>query len=188
MLEVSHRLFGVRHAERHIFRLHIIGQCEPRPVIQGQHVGEREPIEYLRYSVPHLDHDPAKHARVDVIAVLAGLECRPARTSDRRQRAVQGPDHLPYFDFAGALRRHISATRTFLGAHNARVAQITEDGVEKFLGDVVRLGNVTALRRFTGGQGGELHESLEPVLSFGSQHVKMKSSRGGPVIDNSFYR
>ena len=105
----------------------------------GVHVGKRDPIEHLGHCVAHLRHQQADRAGFHVLAVPTRLISRPAGAADRGQRPVDRADHLADLDLGGCAREAVAA------AWATGVAQFAENGIEKFLRDVVRLCDVDRL-------------------------------------------
>jgi len=111
------------------------------------HVGQRHAIQHVGNRVANLRHHQAHATGFDIAAVPARLIGRAARTGDRRQRPVDGTDHLTYLDLARYPREPIAATGPLLALHNTGVAQFSENSVEKFLRYGVRFGDVDRLGR-----------------------------------------
>src|SRR5882724_10873313 len=64
------------------------------PALPLQRVGQRAFVERAGERVARLQHRPPDGAGGDVAAIGAGPELRAAGAGDRRERAIDRPDHL----------------------------------------------------------------------------------------------
>ena len=76
------------------------------------------------------------------------------------------------FDVTRRAREHVAAARAFSAIHDARIAKITENRIEKFFWDVIALGNFDGLRRLARLKCSEMGEGLETVFALSSKHVR----------------
>lgn len=105
-------------------------------IAEPAHVGEAAMVEDSGDYVAHLGHHQAYGTRGLVAAILAACIACPARSGERRERAVECPDHCAHHDPFGRARQHIAAVLAFPAGENAHVAEFAEDRVEKFFWDL----------------------------------------------------
>ena len=79
-------------------------------------------------------------------------------------------------DLGGRLGEAVAAILAFAALHEAGIAQFAQDRVEEFLRDVVGGGDVADESQLAGRQLRQMHEGLEAVFAFFSQHCLNASS------------
>ncbi len=143
----------------------------PHRLRTRQHVRDGQCVQHLRHRVAHLGHGQPHGAGLDVLAVTARLISGAAGAADRRQRPVEGADHIADLDRGGLAGQRIAAAGTFLAVNEAGIAQVAQDGVEKLLWNIVGLRNVAGLGGLTRRQRGKMHQRLQSVFSLCREHA-----------------
>ncbi len=104
--------------------------------------------------VAHLLHRDVQPARF-LVRTRTRLVGGHAHARDRRQRAVEQPDHFPQRDLLRRLGQRVAALDAALALEDATVAQGEQDLLEELFGDVRALGD-----------GGNLNQAVRPLLRF----------------------
>lgn len=145
-------------------------QLDRKIVIVGiAHGGEAAIIQHFGDCLPHLQHHVADLAG-RLVAILAALILRAAGARDWRQRPVKHAHDMADLDFGGRPGKAVAAFLAFAALDEAGIAQLAQDGVEKFLRDVVAGGDVVDEGELPGRQSREVDKRLEAVLTFFGEH------------------
>jgi hypothetical protein len=139
-------------------------------IAHGDHVGKGHAVKNVGHGVADFRHHQPNSAILYILAVAAWPVGSAARACDRRQRTVDRANYMADFNVACRAREHVTAARAFSAEYYARVTKITENCIEKFLWNVVGLGDFDSLRRLSRLECGERGERFEAVLAFGSEH------------------
>src|SRR5690606_29464255 len=99
------------------------------------------------------------------------------------QWSVEHAHHRANLDLLRWPRQAIAAALALAALHEARIAQVRQDRVEEFLGNVVGRRDVAHQRQLSRGILREMNEGLEAVFSLGGEHGRTISRAGvGPEI------
>ena len=74
-------------------------------------------------------------------------------------------------DLRRQLGQPVAAILALAALHEAGIAQLAQDGIEEFLGDVVGDGDLVDESELSGRQFGKVDEGLEPVFAFFGEHA-----------------
>ena len=135
-----------------------------------QHVVERRPVEDAGDGVAHFQHGEPDGAARHAPAIGARQIRLAAGAADRGERPVEHADHLAKGDLAGVARERIAAARSLPADHDLLAAKFAENGVEKFLRNVVRRRDLHRARRLARLQARQVGERLEAVFPLHGEH------------------
>ena len=86
-------------------------------------------------------------------------------------------------DLGGRAGEAIAAFLALAALDEAGIAQLTQDGIEEFLRDVVGNGDVIDERKLTSRQPGQMHECLQTVFALlGKHEARMLETAGVTLI------
>jgi hypothetical protein len=116
----------------------------------AESVCESAVVENPRRGITHLLHQPPDRASARVGAVRTQPKLRHARAGNRRQRAVDDPDHFSERDTVGRARQAIAAAASAPAFENAVFAQFQQGRLQELARDVFRVGDAGNMQRLAG--------------------------------------
>lgn len=109
--------------------------------------GQRDIIQNARGRVADAAHDFPDGTGADIAAIRAGAIGGDAGTRDRRNGPVDDPDDFPDRDGLGRSTEKIAAFFAASAVDQLVPSQLQQNQVEKFLRDVLLLGNLVGLQQ-----------------------------------------
>src|SRR5690606_6658725 len=139
------------------------------------HLGQAALVEHIRDRLPHVEHHVPDLACC-LVAIVTGLIAGAAGAWERRQRPVEYAHDVTHHDLLGRPCEAIAALLALAALHEAGIAQLDQNGVEKLLGNVVDAGDVPHESQAAGRLLCKIDERLQAVLALPGEHASLSLS------------